>query len=920
MPTSTFGATSWDVNTSISTTTFGATSWDVSTPNGSTTFWEMNGEIEAWLDVIYVPGPIGPQWTQGIQGEIWPSWPQWIQWETWLQGIQWIQGIQGIQGLTGDTWPQWIQWIQWNTGLTGDTWPQGIQGIQGIQWNPWVDGDSFIFEWAYSWVTTYQVNDVVSYNGSSYICILVSTWNLPTNVTYWSIIAQKGADGAWAGDMLKSDNLSGLANNVTARSNIGLWNVDNTSDANKPVSTAQASADTATLNSAKTYADWLVVSLLDDRWSSVNTFPASGWSGTAWAILKGDMWFISIAGTLWGVAVEVWDSLRALVDTPGQTTGNWSIIQVNINYVPENAANKSTTLSTDQASNTKFPSVKSVYDWATGLFATITNLALKAPINNPTFTGTVWWITAAMVWAPSWSGTCSNTNSGDQSSIVWISWTIAQFNAACTDADFAPLVDIFNNYWQLHATYNDFNSINKYWPTFVMWTTNWPGHSWATNYYVLSEWLGTDYDYSQYVMQMAIPRNATSPSIYIRYREAGTWGSWKAIGWSGESIEVSLLAGETIAIGDAVRKWIVTGEVTEVNITIGPNATQLWYDTWMVKIGQSFTVVNSTISSVTVYLSKQWTPTWNITCKIYSWTGTWLLATSTNTISESSLTASEVAYTFTFNNDYIWAWTRYLELSVDRAVSSVNFSRPWYSGVADYYPWHTWYSINSWWAWQWNPYDLKFSVNTRAFYEDTSKIFKASALDFYKSGFIWFAKTGNTVWNPVITALEWVSNIHSWLTVWAKYFLTDTLWTISTTKWTKSVYVGTALSATSILINKPERRFIVNDSFSTFTTKTYSHWLWRVPNWIRIYSVWWVTSTTVSCHTTWIYDWNTYTLNGMYHDGSNFQVNQSTTKIINNSYSTNTFSATVTTFDAEKIVLTWTWTFSYTAWVMIEIW
>jgi hypothetical protein len=32
-------------------------------------------------------------------------------------------------------------------------------------------------------------------------------------------------------------------------------NVDNTSDANKPVSTAQAAADTNTLNSARTYAD-----------------------------------------------------------------------------------------------------------------------------------------------------------------------------------------------------------------------------------------------------------------------------------------------------------------------------------------------------------------------------------------------------------------------------------------------------------------------------------------------------------------------------------------------------------------------------------------------------------------------------------------------------------------------------------------
>lgn len=35
------------------------------------------------------------------------------------------------------------------------------------------------------------------------------------------------------------------------------------------------------------------------------------------------------------------------------------------------------------------------------------------------------------------SGTCSGTNTGDQTSIVGISGTLAQFNTACSDADFA---------------------------------------------------------------------------------------------------------------------------------------------------------------------------------------------------------------------------------------------------------------------------------------------------------------------------------------------------------------------------------------------------------------------------------------------------------------------------------------------------
>jgi len=56
---------------------------------------------------------------------------------------------------------------------------------------------SIKFKWkgTYSGATAYTVDDVVSYNGSSYICILASTGNLPTNATYFEQMSQKGADG-----------------------------------------------------------------------------------------------------------------------------------------------------------------------------------------------------------------------------------------------------------------------------------------------------------------------------------------------------------------------------------------------------------------------------------------------------------------------------------------------------------------------------------------------------------------------------------------------------------------------------------------------------------------------------------------------------------------------------------------------------
>ena len=52
----------------------------------------------------------------------------------------------------------------------------------------------FTWQGAYNSSTAYAVDDIVSYNGSSYVCILASTGNLPTNTTYWNVMAQGGTD------------------------------------------------------------------------------------------------------------------------------------------------------------------------------------------------------------------------------------------------------------------------------------------------------------------------------------------------------------------------------------------------------------------------------------------------------------------------------------------------------------------------------------------------------------------------------------------------------------------------------------------------------------------------------------------------------------------------------------------------------
>jgi hypothetical protein len=63
---------------------------------------------------------------------------------------------------------------------------------------------SIKFKWkgTYSGATAYTVDDVVEYNGSSYICKLASTGNLPTNTTYFDVMSQAGTDGTDVGTTL----------------------------------------------------------------------------------------------------------------------------------------------------------------------------------------------------------------------------------------------------------------------------------------------------------------------------------------------------------------------------------------------------------------------------------------------------------------------------------------------------------------------------------------------------------------------------------------------------------------------------------------------------------------------------------------------------------------------------------------------
>jgi len=72
-----------------------------------------------------------------------------------------------------------------------------------------------------------------------------------------------------------------------------------------------------------------LVAVIKDRGSydaSSNAYPTTGGSGTAGAIKQGDLWTISVAGTLpTGVTVYAGDVITAKTDTPGSTQANWGV-------------------------------------------------------------------------------------------------------------------------------------------------------------------------------------------------------------------------------------------------------------------------------------------------------------------------------------------------------------------------------------------------------------------------------------------------------------------------------------------------------------------------------------------------------------------------------------------------------------------
>ena len=152
-------------------------------------------------------GTIGLQGNQGSQGNQGTIGLQGNQGSQGNQGTIGLQGNQGFQGLQGTIGAQGFQGLQGTIGLQGN---QGYQGNIGLQGNQGTQGDfgstgsqgvqgsgfNYLGVWSGTTHGYYVPNDVVEYNGSTYICISPVYGNTPPPLDLaWLPYALSGNQG-----------------------------------------------------------------------------------------------------------------------------------------------------------------------------------------------------------------------------------------------------------------------------------------------------------------------------------------------------------------------------------------------------------------------------------------------------------------------------------------------------------------------------------------------------------------------------------------------------------------------------------------------------------------------------------------------------------------------------------------------------
>lgn len=138
------------------------------------------------------PPPLSKEWSLLVQvGDTGPQGPQ---------GDVGPQGPQGDYGHRGDVGATGGQGLKGDTGATGEAGPEGPQGPKGGTGGVGPKGDTgergLVWRREHKPSPAYYVrNDVVSKDGSSYLCIVTTCVSGPEDTGSWDLLAQAGSNG-----------------------------------------------------------------------------------------------------------------------------------------------------------------------------------------------------------------------------------------------------------------------------------------------------------------------------------------------------------------------------------------------------------------------------------------------------------------------------------------------------------------------------------------------------------------------------------------------------------------------------------------------------------------------------------------------------------------------------------------------------
>lgn len=161
---------------------------------------------------------------------------------------------------------------------------------------------------------------------------LCTSFNEISNQLFTSVpyaLAAKNAENI-SGVVPIANGGTGATTVLGAKTNLGLENVDNTRDSNKPISTATQAA----------------FNLKEDLVNKSTNVATDGASNTKYPSVK-----------------AVKDYVDNNVNSGGSALANEAIIRANADLLKEDLINKSTNITTDGGSNTKYPSVKAIKDY-----------------------------------------------------------------------------------------------------------------------------------------------------------------------------------------------------------------------------------------------------------------------------------------------------------------------------------------------------------------------------------------------------------------------------------------------------------------------------------------------------------------------------------------------------------------------------